>query len=310
MNDMTHHEWHRLFNAALNGALTDVERPQLAALLKSSAEARQLWFLYHDNECGLSELKNAAATAAARRASLNPGDVPSLRRTSPWLQWHPLTAAAAGLVIGLFGASVVYGIAVHRGSEKRTPLAVFEPGFENPHMPLARGIPRRTWQWGGDAARVVVAENGVPPKEGRHMLRIEPAAKGAWRIYQVLDLQSLPPGASDESRTIELSASFAAADPEATVRFMLRAFAITEAPDEIDAAWFDRRDESIASATRGLDDLRGTKAWQTLGVSMHVPRNARSIVLFCGVRTPDKAARASPIYLDDVRVTLVTPPWP
>ena len=310
MNDTTHHGWHRLFNAALNGTLTDTERPQLAALHKSRAESRQLWFLYHDNECGLSELKNAAATTAARLAMLHPGVVPSPQQTSPWLQWRSLTAAAAGLVIGLFGASVVYGIAVHRGSEKRTPLAVFEPGFENAQMPLVKGIPRRAGQWGGDVARVVAAENGVPTKEGRHMLRLEPAAKGAWRIYQVLDLHSLPPGASGESREIEISASFAAADSEASVRFMLRAFAITEAPDEIDAAWFDRRDESIASVTRGLDDLPGTKGWQTLGVSMHVPRNARSLVLFFGVRTPDKAARASPIYLDDVRVTLVTPPWP
>ena len=310
MNDTTHHEWHRLFNAALNGTLTDAERPHFAALLKSSAEARQLWFLYHDNECGLSELKNTAATTAAWHSMMNQGAAPSPRRTLPWLQWRPLTAAAAGLAIGLLGASVVYGIAVHRGSGKRTPLAVFESGFENPQMPLAKGIPRGVGQWGGDAAQVVTAENEVPTKEGRHMLRLETAAKGAWRIYQVLDLHSLPPDASGESREIEISASFAAADSESSLRFIIRAFAVTETPDQIDAAWFDRRDESIASATRGLDVLPGTKGWQTLGVSMHVPRNARSLVLFFGVRTPDKAARKYPLYLDDVRVSLVTPPLP
>lgn len=307
MNDPTRHEWHRLFNAALNGTLTAAERPQLAALLKSSAEARQLWYLYHDNECGLSELKTAASVAAA---AVPPGGGPSPRGASPWLQWRSLTAAAAGLVIGLSGASVVYGIAIHRGSEKRTPLAVFEPGFENAQLPLVKGIPRRTGQWGGDAAKVVAGENGVPPKEGRFMLRIEPPARGAWRVYQVLDLQSLPPGGGRESRDIEISASLTTADTAAAVRFFVRAFAVAEAPDEIDDAWLDRREEAIASVMRGLDVLPDAHGWQTLGVSIQVPRTARSLVLFLGVRTPDKSARTSPIYMDDVRVSLVTPPWP
>jgi hypothetical protein len=307
MNDPTHPEWHRLFNAALNGTLTAAEQPQLAALLTSSAEARQLWYLYHDNECGLSELKTAAALSAAA-APPDGGPLPG--DSSPWLQWRSLTAAAAGLVIGLFGASVVYGIAIHRGLEKRTPLAVFEPGFENAQLPLAKGVPRGTGQWGGDAAKVVAGENGVPPKEGRFMLRAELPARGAWRVYQVLDLQSLPLGGSRESREIEISASLTSADAVAAVRIFVRAFAVAEAPDEIDDAWLDRREESIASATRGLDLLPRAQGWQTLGVSMQVPRTARSLVLFLGARIPDRAARTSPIYLDDVRVSLVTPPLP
>lgn len=309
MNDPTHQEWHRLFNAALNGTLTAAEQPQLAALLKSSAEARQLWYLYHDNECGLSELKTAVAPATDRGARLAPGAGPSPQQSLPWLQWRFLTVTAAGLAVGLFGATVGYGIAVHRGAEKRTPLAVVAPGFENAQLPLAKGIPRRTGQWGGDAAHVVADENGVRTKEGQFMLRLEPPAKGAWRLYQILDLQLLP-GGNSESREIEISASMAAAAAEAPVRFFIRAFAVTETPEEIDAAWLERRDESIASVTRGLDIQPGTRGWENLGVSMHVPRTARSLVLFLGVRMPDKAARESPIYLDDVRVTLVTPPLP
>jgi hypothetical protein len=307
MNDPTRHEWHRLFNAALNGTLTDAERPQLAALLKSSAEARQLWYLYHDNECGLAELKTAASLSAA---AVPPGGGPSPRGASPWLQGRSLTAAAAGLVLGLFGASVVYGIAIHRGWEKRTPLAVFEPGFENAQLPLVRGVPRGTGQWGGDAAKVVAGENGVPPKEGRFMLRAELPARGAWRVYQVLDLQSLPLGGSRESREIEISASLTAADAVAAVRLFVRVFAVTETPEEIDDAWLDRREEAVASVMRGLDVMPGVQGWQTLSVSMQVPRTARSLVLFLGARIPDKSARTSPIYLDDVRVSLVTPPRP
>ena len=306
MNNPTHPDWHRLFNAALNGTLSDAERPQLAALLKSSPEARQLWFLYHDNECGLSELKIATAVTATRHVLPSPGDVSAPRKTSPWLQWRAVTAAAAGLAIGLFGASVVYGIAAHRGAEKRTPLPVFAPGFEDVQMPLDAGFPAGTGRWSGDAAQVVAAEHGVQAKQGRFMLRMEPVAKSPSRIFQVLDLRTLPPNAGGESREIEISAAFATGVAESSVRYMIRAFAVTEAPEDLDAAWFDRRDESIASAAKGLDAPPGATGWQTLGVSILVPRAARSIVIFFGVRTPDRAGRTVPHFLDDVRVSLVT----
>ena len=306
MNDTTHHEWHRLFSAALNDALTDAEKQQLAELLKSSAEARQLWFLYHDNECGLAELKESADTTS--EVTVAAGKVQPQRQPTRWQQWRPLTAAAAGLAVGLFSASVVFGFMVQRGVEKRTPMAVFEPGFENPQMPLANGFPSGPRQWSGDASHIVAAENGVSPKEGKFMLRLEPLSKGVPRIYQVLDLQSLPSGAGGESREIEISASFAAADAEASVRYVIRAVAGTDGPENLDATWFDRREEAIASTTRGLDVMPGTKGWQTFSVKIQVPRAARSLVLFFGVRTSDKAARTSPHYLDDVRVSLLTPP--
>lgn len=83
MNDDTRTEWHALFNAVLNGIATDVEQRQLATLLKSSAEARQLWFLYGDNECGLAEL-NAASRAPA-----------TVVRPAFWTARRALAAAAA-----------------------------------------------------------------------------------------------------------------------------------------------------------------------------------------------------------------------
>ena len=55
-----------------------------------------------------------------------------------------------------------------------------------------------------------------------------------------------------------------------------------------------------------MDLPPGTAGWQTLGITLPLPRHARSVVLFFGVRVPDKNARTYPFYLDDVRVTLVT----
>jgi len=306
MNDPHPHEWHRLFGGALNGTLNEAEKLRLTSVLDASAEARQLWFLYHDNECGLSELKSSALPTF-RHAFADTRSAPSPRQSTPWLQWRSLTSAAAGLALGLLGASVVFGLVVNRRSETRRPVAVFEPGFEQLNMTLAHGFPNSAGRWGGDAAHVVLAEGGVTPKEGKAMLRLAPLADGVPRIYQVLDLRALPPVADGDSREIEFSASFLAADLESSVRYAIRAFAVVEAPEDLEATWFDRRDEAISSATRGMDVTPATKGWQTLTLRLHVPASARSLVLFLGVRTPDKAARTVPHYVDDVRVSLITP---
>lgn len=280
-----------------DNALTPDELAEFKQLLGSAPAARQRLV-----EAGV--LQTIAASHVMAKAVI----VPPQRKVIAWLQWRPLAAAAAGLVIGLFSASVVFGFVAQRGLEKRTPLAVFEPGFEDAQMPLTIGFPGGPGQWSGDAAQVVAAENGVPPKEGKFMLRLEPMSRGVPRIYQVLDLQSLPSGAGTETRDMEISASFAAADPETAVRYVIRAFAVTEAPETLDVSWFDRREESIASVARGMDFMPGATGWQTFSVRMQVPRAARSLVLFFGARTPDRASRMSPHYLDDVRASLLASP--
>ena len=295
-------ERNELIDALIEGDISEADFLRLEAELSVDPAARKAYF----DRVALSQaLATEAKSFTTKQATI------VRPHRSVWLQWRPLAAAAAGLVIGLFSASLVFGFVVQRGAEKRTPLAVFEPGFENAQMPLTMGFPAGAGRWSGDAAHVVPAENGVPPKEGKFMLRLEPLSKGVPRIYQVLDLQSLPPNAGGESRAIEISASFATAVAESSVRYMIRAFAVTAAPEDLDAAWFDRRDESIASVAKGIDALPGANGWQTLGVSIQVPRAARSLVLFFGVRTPDRAARTVPHYLDDVRVSLLThPPLP
>ena len=108
-------------------------------------------------------------------------------------------------------------------------------------------------------------------------------------------------------REIEITASFAKANSEAAVRYMIRAFAVTDEPNQLGSSWFDRRDESIASVTRGFDVPPQNTGWQTFSVKLQVPSTARSLVLFFGAKTPDKTARTSPHYLDDVRVSLLMP---
>ena len=69
-NNASREQWHSLFNAALNGTMTNAEHDQLCELLRESREARQLWFVYNDNEIGLCELDPLAGPPA--RSSSTP----------------------------------------------------------------------------------------------------------------------------------------------------------------------------------------------------------------------------------------------
>ncbi len=290
--------WCELINQHLLGTISKDDAIELEAALKASREARE-------------DYRQRCNVDAALRQEAAGQPMPT-RVTAPkparWLTWRPLTAAAAGIVFGMFCTSVVFGFVVQHGFEKKTPLAVFQPSFEDAQMSLAKGFPDASARWGGDEARVVMAENGIQAKEGKFMLRLEASPKGSPRIvYQVLDLTSLPSSRSNEMREIEISTSFAAADASASVRYMLRAFAVSEPRENLDAAWFEHRDEAIASAMRGLDVLPGNHGWQTMGLKIQVPRAARSLVLFFGARTPNKTLPQAAHYLDDVQVSLIEP---
>ena len=289
----TEHEL-ELMRRYLEGVASLEETQELESLIVKDASVRQDFLRYTHLD---------SALAGVRRSQ--PSVRPACR--SVWLSWRPLTAAAAGIVFGMFCTSVVFGIVVQRGLEKKTPLALVQPSFEDAQMPLAKGFPDASAHWGGDEAKVVTAEHGVSAKDGNFMLRLEASPRGSPRlVYQVIDLTLLP-SSGGEMREIEISASFAAADAESAMRYIIRAFAVSEARENLDAAWVDHRDEAIASATRGLDVMPGSKGWQSMSLKIQVPRAARSLVLFFGVRTPDKSLPQSAQYIDDVQVSLIEP---
>jgi hypothetical protein len=298
-------DWHELIQRHIAGLTTEEEATLLQNSLKRDDAVAQLYLRYMNLDVALEA--HAGSKAAVTEMLVSPSQIESKRR-SVWLSWRPLTAAAAGIVFGMLCTSVVFGYVVQRGLERKTPLAVVQPSFEDARMPLAKGFPDASAHWGGDEAKVVMAEHGVSAKEGKFMLRLEASPRGAPRlVYQVIDLTLLPSSGGGEMREIEISASFAAADAESAMRYMIRVFAVSEAREALDSAWVDRRDEAIASATRGLDVMPGSKGWQTMSLKIQVPRAARSLVLFFGVRTPDKTLPKAAHYLDDVQVSLIEP---
>jgi hypothetical protein len=300
-------DWHDLIQRHMAGLTTEDEAASLQELLKQDDNAARLYLRYANLDLAL---ESKASSMDATRELL-PRPIKS--RPSRWPSWRPLTAAAAGIVFGMLCTSVVFGFVGRHYGEKKTPLAVAQPSFEDAQMPLAKGFPPGPSLWTGDVAKVVPAENGVTPKEGHHMVRLETNAYGKPvlfpRLYQII---TLPPSGS-ALREIEVGASFASADPDSSPHYTVRAYAVNEAPEGLGPDWFARhwfiqRDESIASAETGFENPPGNGKWQSIGMRMQVPGKARCLVVFFGVKNQPQSQAKKPHYLDAVQVSFVESP--
>lgn len=303
--------WHDLIQRYISGTITAAETEALEQQLKTDAALRD-WYLDALNLDSALELTAEAAELALSLPVPPSHRVLTFGSSQPfrWLSWRPLTAAAAGIVFGMLCTSVVFGFVGQHYGVKKTPLAVLQPSFEDAQMPLARGFPPAASLWTGDVSKVVPAENGVTPKDGHHMLRLETNVRGKNvlfpRLYQII---TLPPSGS-ELREIEVSASFTSADPGSSPHYTVRAYAVNEAPERLGPDWFARhwfiqRDESIASAETGFENPPGNAKWQPIGLRMQVPGKARCLVVFFGVKNLAKSQAKKPHYLDAVQVSFV-----
>ncbi len=304
---MNEKERNELIDTLIEGDISEADFLRLEAELSVDPAARKAYF----DRVVLSQ-------ALAEEASAFPTQQPTIVRPhrSVWLQWRPLMAAAAGWVIGLFSASVVFGFVAQRGGGvKKVPLAVYNPGLENAETILVRGVPKGVGQWGADSAAVVTAESGVQPLEGKRMLRLEPIPREEnvknlpSRVYQVLDLRSLPRLGVAGDAEVWVSASFFAADGDVTSRYLVRAFALKETPEQATQGfWPKTQEDGVVSVTQRFETPAGDRGWHTFSLKMPLPRGAQSLVFILGAGpAEDASAETSVHYVDDVQVSVFTP---
>ena len=130
-----------------------------------------------------------------------------------WFAWRPLTAAAAGLALGLFSASVVFGFgAASFGSA----MTLLRDSFESGPAPLVIGVPIEAGKWSGDYSEVVGEQQGVRPGAGVKMLRF---ARGDFEgmsipsshssdVFRLVDVRPFRSEFSDGGAVVQLTAMF------------------------------------------------------------------------------------------------------
>ena len=303
-----------LLHGYLNGTLNDGEFARLQSLLRTSADARRTLRTLSTVETKLQQLA-AVSPASIRLLALPP--VPE-RRFFRWVSRRP---AAAGLIAGLLGASAAWASALPwLGEVRQVVKTVFSESFESGVAKTAPGLPHESTQWSGDEADVVRAAQEVEPRSGARMLRFRSATypgenspRSQWGdVYRIVGVRGL----TDAKPTLaRLSANFAKTSTPEGVRFLgyVEGYAIDEELEALPASlyltWFQQNNS--ASGSRRLP-LTGAQKWNEVSVEIPITPRTRYVLLHLAVIQehpvhPAGAVQFPGIYMDDVKLELVTP---
>ncbi len=288
------------------------EIAQLESSLRDDADFRLAYVRYINLDVGLSAAaKTLLITKTTRTESRPHGSV--------WLSWRPLTAAAAGIVLGLLCTSVVFAYVAPSFGKV---VSLIQESFESGPAPLVTGVPQELNRWGGDYSEVIGAQQGVTPKEGRKMARLlrsdfegktfsKPSRQGD--LMRVIDVRPFLREAAGGEVVITLSALFNAAP-----------FPDAELSDGVVTLWAlgprfpteeNLMDDALAHSVgmcRPLD--RDPATWQNASTRLLLPPGTQMVLLKVSFSpipqsrdslapTPDHVTFAGH-FVDDVRASV------
>ncbi len=304
-----------LLHGYLNSTLDEADFARFQSLLRDSAEARRTLRSLSTVEAKLTQL-----------AAIHPETVRLLSETAResrpsarWLSWRPLTAAAAGIALGMFCTSVVFGYVGPRVAEK--VKVVFAEGFESGVTKTEPGLSREVGHWSGDEAEVVKTASEMKAHGGAKMLRFlsatypgENSPRSQWGdVYRIVDVRGLAGAGLTATR---VSASFArgTVDAEAQFSCSVEAMALeqdlSELPSRLDLMWL--RQHSSAAGLRKVA-LSSAQEWKQVSVEVPITPETRYVILHLAI-VQDRPALESGVvqfpghFMDDVKVELITRP--
>lgn len=304
---------HQLFCACTDDRLTPEEKAELQNCLRQDPDARRLWFAHVDLEDGLHDL------VQGRPAS--PLSKPARTRKAGL---RPLLAAAAGLVVGLFSASMVFGFGFN-GRVQTT--ALFHDSFEAGTNPAANGKPVSPDEWSGDYTEVVGSHGGVQPAEGKKMLRFLrgddalghlPDSRSS-DLFRLLDVRPYKQDLADGGGVVRLSAVFNASsegvvDPISCtlMLYALDAKLVEGRKPGTPMPNLRRHMLAFSQTSRVKLDADAT-SWQAASNELRLPPETDYLMIQIGVTNdstePGKRLDAfENQYADQVRVTLARLP--
>lgn len=306
MNDKkSSDELDALIDACLDGRLNKREAAKLSTWVEESGEARDRYWelaLVH------GMLEQGLQTASIKAAT---GEEPSgiHGKSVSFLQWPRVTAAAAGVLIGIFTASAVWAYKPPLGkrSFRETTELHFE-SFEDPSVIYSARFPREAGIWHGELS-VVRPEDGIRAMRGRHVAQFSPVPERKFSYARkIIDLSELPQVEEGKRREIEVQASFLGLESNQPSRFQIRLGVFDEAPEDVRPIWnnetvlFDRVLLHVGeNHTTDIDD----EGWHKMRTSVDIPPHAKSLVVSLAAADAGESPGRTEHYLDAIRVRLI-----
>ena len=294
-------------------------RAELNMLLRDNPEARPIMArLMVDEQALISRLREDGIVELLEPA---PTHKTAPRMRTRWFAWRPLTAMTAGVVFGLFGASVLLGFGLGgRWTEKVTSL--FVESFESGPAPLMTGVPQELNRWSGDLSEVVGEQQGVKPAQGTKMARVlrsdfegKISSKRNFQgdLMRVVDVRPFSREINGGEVVISASALFNASPFPETERYdgVVTLYAL----GELGSTEKTLLEDSLAHSyglSPSLD--RDPGSWEQATSRLQLPAGTEFVILKVSVRRwpKDKESQSSlpsPVtfaghFVDDVRASI------
>ena len=313
------HDWHDLIQRYIAGTLPDDEALGLQNALKSDKDFRALYLDYMNLDVALGSHAESRAAVNEILAAPVAGET---SRSTRWLSWRPLTAAAAGVVFGMLCTSMVFGFGTLASLPQVKRLFPLKNGdFEEAVGTLSANPPADFGLWTGVRSEVVDETSETGPKSGKRMLRFMRGDANAPKpdapadrcdVYQLIDLRPIwkQVGPEDEV-TLALSASFldAQAAPGEKTAFRCRILVNPGSPELVREGWPDSRMGGCAYARADLETSPATRGqWQTAQAKVFLPRNAQVVAVQLSVSRSAGSSGSDDVfrqcYADDVTLTV------
>ena len=283
-----------LIRRYFDATATEEDRDHLQTKLKQSPAARRIFARY----------ANIDSALGSRRIELT-GPAERSERVAQF-PWRPLSGVAAGIVIGLLSASLVYGFMAQDRLRVDTLLS---EGFEDPAMVREQGLPKRAGVWSGDFLAPQEAKGEVKPAEGRRMVVLPPVEKRKFSYAsRFLDVSTFPASGAKQTCRLEVTAQFHGATPGVLDRFQIRLAAFAENVPGARAIWASGfvDEQALLHVAKTVTTDPGTHGWTTLRAAIDLPANAKVVLVSLAAGGADPEAPKTDHYLDDVKIHLIT----
>ncbi|MFN0075575.1 MAG: hypothetical protein ACKVY0_03775 [Prosthecobacter sp.] len=299
-------DWNDLIQRYIAGHTTAEETHRLETALKADDALADLYLRHMELDVALEA---SAASAEATRELLTAAILPETRHGFAWLSWRPLAAAAAGLVIGLFSASIVWATSTPRVSKERL-FSLQNGNFDE--KGLERGFPRQTRRWSGDEAAITNDERLSFVSPGGDS-NDRSARAISCDVFQLVDLRPLRHSPrQDGDAVLELSANFLDARPYNTnpsITFFCQLYLFQGDPMTLHQTWPQCIADALASGSAQLTTLGSLSTdWKPITAKCLVPTEADFAVIQIAARPNLRPAKLQGLFVDDVKLTLKTSP--
>ncbi len=285
-----------------DGVLTSDEIAAVEAAMRGDPAKRQLF--------AETQLRSMALHDRFRQEAFQSGYGFSRTLDKKRITWitRPIAAMAAGLVIGLFSASVVWAISSPRATTERL-FALINGSFDEAR--IETGFPRQTGFWSGDETSIAngrlrfIAPGSDPGDPSAQAISCD--------VFQLVDLRPLRHIlSSDGDSVLELSADFLDARPRNTkpsVTFFCQLYLFQGDSVALHHSWPQSITEALASGSAQVTTLGSdAKGTRTLTAKCLVPAEADFAVIQIAARPNLRPAKLEGLFGNDVKLTLKTSP--